>query len=157
YYYRQFDLNYNRWTAWEKIDVDITGDHLVPVVYNRRLHLFWLSFLEKPQKVKKQPKAQPTTAPSNAPDAPLQIELQLAWSVRKDGGWTAKKLSRQKLIHPWERPEAAYHLKPRYKQRENLLWLDIYASTAEPFNDKRFYDPYRGSYEYATSTRFDET
>ena len=31
------------WTAWEKVDLDIEGDHLIPVVWNRRLYLFWPS------------------------------------------------------------------------------------------------------------------
>jgi hypothetical protein len=162
YYYRQFDLNYNIWTAWEKIDLDITGDHVIPVVYNRKLHLFWLSFLEKPQKIKKQPPAKASEAPTDSPEPPKMMEIQLAWSVRKDAGWTAKKLSQQKLIHPWERPLYSYNLKPRYKSRENLLWLDIYISTSQEFNNTRFYDPYKSNNgfivrEYLTATRYDET
>ena len=69
YYYRRYDLNYSTWSAWEKIDLDITGDHLVPVVYNRKLHIFWLVALEKPLKVKKIPSAQPTSGSSTTQDA----------------------------------------------------------------------------------------
>jgi hypothetical protein len=29
------------WSAWERVDLDIEGDHLLPVIWNRRLHLFW--------------------------------------------------------------------------------------------------------------------
>lgn len=36
-----FDAN---WTAWERVDVDIEGDHLIPVVFNRRVYLFWPIF-----------------------------------------------------------------------------------------------------------------
>jgi hypothetical protein len=32
------------WTPWERVDVEIEGDHLIPVVYNRRLYLFWPIF-----------------------------------------------------------------------------------------------------------------
>ncbi|MCM3870736.1 MAG: peptidoglycan-binding protein, partial [Pyrinomonadaceae bacterium] len=46
YYYRQ--LAGGVWTPWEKVDMDIEGDHLIPVVYNRRLYLFWPHFEEKP-------------------------------------------------------------------------------------------------------------
>lgn len=47
HYYRQrVDGSY--WTPWQKIDLDIVGDHLVPVVYNRVLHLMWAVFQEKP-------------------------------------------------------------------------------------------------------------
>src|SRR5262249_53338823 len=34
------------WTPWEKIDADIEGEHLVPVIFQRRLHLFWTAFRE---------------------------------------------------------------------------------------------------------------
>lgn len=36
-----FDAN---WTHWERVDVEIEGDHFIPVVYNRRLYLFWPIF-----------------------------------------------------------------------------------------------------------------
>ncbi|WP_036724137.1 neuraminidase-like domain-containing protein, partial [Paenibacillus forsythiae] len=156
YYYRRFDLNYGEWTAWEKIDVDIQSNQVIPVVYNRQLYLFWLNFIEKPQKVKKQPPAKPSND-TNVPETPNQIEIQLAWSARKDGGWTAKRISRQKLIHPWQRPLYAYNLKPRYKSRENLLWLDIYISQSPEFNNTRFWDAYRNTREYVTATHpYDE-
>ena len=45
WYYRRLE-NGRTWTAWEKIDVDIEGDHLVPVVFNGRMHLFWTMFRE---------------------------------------------------------------------------------------------------------------
>ncbi|WP_042206837.1 Tc toxin subunit A-related protein [Paenibacillus durus] len=156
YYYRRFDLNYGEWTAWEKIDVDIQSNQVIPVVYNRQLYLFWLSFIEKPQKVKKQPPAKPSND-TNVPETPNQIEIQLAWSMQKDGGWTAKRVSKQKLIHPWQRPLYAYNLKPRYKSRENLLWLDIYISQSPEFNSTRFWDAYRNTREYVTATHpYDE-
>jgi peptidoglycan hydrolase-like protein with peptidoglycan-binding domain len=157
YYYRRYDLNYNTWSAWEKIDLDITGNHVIPVVYNRRLHLFWLVFTEKPQKVRKQPPAKASDTPTNPPDPANMLELQLAWSVQRDGGWTTKKLSHQKLIHPWERPLHSYHFKPRYKSRENQLWLDVYISTSVQFNNNQFYDPYTNQRRALTSRPFDET
>ena len=40
YFYRRWvDRQY--WTPWERVAVDIEGDHLVPVVWSRRLYLFW--------------------------------------------------------------------------------------------------------------------
>jgi peptidoglycan hydrolase-like protein with peptidoglycan-binding domain len=156
YYYRTFDLNYGTWTAWEKIDLDITGEHVVPVVYNRKLHLFWLVFAEKAQKVRKQPPAKPTDKPNDAPDPPRQLEIQLAWSVRRKGDWTARKTAPHKLIHPWERPRSSYNLKPRYKPRENQLWLDLYISTSQAFNNTLFYDPYKNTKAYLSAFRWDE-
>ncbi|WAI00932.1 Tc toxin subunit A-related protein [Methanogenium organophilum] len=164
YYYRQFDLSYGIWTAWEKIELDIIGDHVIPVVFNRKVYLFWLIFTEKPQKIKKQPPATLTDedAPADSPEPPKMLEIQLAWSVKKERGWASKKVSQQKLIHPWERPLFSYTLKPRYKSLKNQLWLDIYISSSRYFNNTRFYDPYKivkGKIvkEYATAFRYDET
>jgi len=47
YYYRRLAISTGVWTAWEKVPLDIQGDHLVPIVRNRRLYLYWLVFEEK--------------------------------------------------------------------------------------------------------------
>ncbi|MFK5937204.1 MAG: neuraminidase-like domain-containing protein [Sulfurimonas sp.] len=141
YYYRTYDMKYSRWSSWEKIDGDIDGDTLVPVVYNRKLHLFWLQFMEKPINSKKIPEAQPTDEPTDAPEASKVLEIQLVWSVKNFNGWSSKKISNQKLIHPWNRPKFSYLLKPNYKVDENELFINIYLSTSKEFNNTKFYDP----------------
>src|SRR5690606_3234238 len=115
YYYRKYDLNYSTWSAWEKIDVDIEGDQVVPVIYNRKLHLFWLVFMEKAQRTTKTPPAEPSSGPQDAPEPQKMLEIQLAWSIQKEKGWSPKKIAKNKMIHPWERPRYAYNLKPYYK------------------------------------------
>jgi hypothetical protein len=93
YYYRRW-VNRDHWTHWEPVDVDIQGDHLVPVVFNRRLHLFWPLFNSVAD-----PDAQiiPTGAQANAglQDAKptKHLEIQFAWSVYKNGKWTPKGVS----------------------------------------------------------------
>ena len=42
YYYRRKEGQV--WTFWEKVDLDIEGNHLIPVVWNNRLYLFWPMF-----------------------------------------------------------------------------------------------------------------
>ena len=46
HYYRTL-VDGRTWMPWEKIELDIEGDHLLPVVHDRRLYLFWLHFEEK--------------------------------------------------------------------------------------------------------------
>jgi hypothetical protein len=46
YYYRRFD--YRQWTPWEKVDLEIHGDYLIPAVVNKRLFLFWPVITEVP-------------------------------------------------------------------------------------------------------------
>ncbi|MGH1539068.1 MAG: neuraminidase-like domain-containing protein [Arenicella sp.] len=160
YYYRTYDMNYSRWAAWEKIDVDIEGDHVVPVVYNRKLHIFWLQFLQKPRPTKKVPAAELTGGPTDSPDPINMLEIQLGWSVKKSAGWTSKKVSEEKMIHPWERPHHSYNLKPHYSPVTNELSLDIYITTSKEFNNGWFYDPHKSRADNPvrlTSTRYNET
>ncbi len=81
YYRRRVDSAY--WTPWERVDLDIEGDHLIPVVWDRRLYLLWAIFTEKT-----------TDGSSNIPGK--YWEIQLAWSEYKNGNWTAKKISADK-------------------------------------------------------------
>jgi peptidoglycan hydrolase-like protein with peptidoglycan-binding domain len=163
YYYRKYDMNYSQWsTAWEKIEVDITGDQATPVIYNRKLHLFWLVFTEKPQKAKKVPPVPPakpsgSEGPKDSAEPGKVLEVQLAWTIRRTSGWSSKKLSKRKLIHPWERPYHTYNVKPYYKAAVNELWVDIYLSTCKEFNNGKFYDPFQDKLVNLTSNRFNET
>ncbi|HQY22629.1 MAG TPA: neuraminidase-like domain-containing protein, partial [Gammaproteobacteria bacterium] len=60
YFYRKLDKKTQVWTAWEHVPLDIQGNedgdsagvHLMPVVWNRRLYLFWPIFTEKSDKEK---------------------------------------------------------------------------------------------------------
>jgi hypothetical protein len=95
YFYRRW-VEGRHWTAWEKVEVDITGDHLVPLVINNRLHLYWLVFTEE---VEEQDTVQlPSTyeqqhnsfSPSKNRS---QLQIQVATSEYKCGKWAPKKLS----------------------------------------------------------------
>ncbi|MGI5241937.1 neuraminidase-like domain-containing protein [Dactylosporangium sp. CA-139066] len=157
YFYRAFDLNAARWSAWEPIGVDINAEQVLPVVYNRALHLFWLQISEKPQKSKRQPAAQPSGGTQPAPEPPAQVELQLSWTVRRSAAWTAKQTAPQVLVHPWPRPRRAYSIKPRYHTAENQLWLDVYISMTVEFNAATFWDPFGGGFERLTRMPYDQT
>jgi hypothetical protein len=89
YYRRRVDDSY--WTAWERVDLDIEGNHLIPVVWNRRLHLFWPVFKEETEK-----KKITVPAPDTEMDQPLRyLKIQIAWSELKSGKWSAKKVSEE--------------------------------------------------------------
>jgi hypothetical protein len=72
YYYRRLVDGFT-WTPWEKIDLDIQGEHLIPVVFNRRLRLFWPIFEKK--------------------DDGQYWQIKLAWSEYRNGKWSGKKTS----------------------------------------------------------------
>ncbi len=98
YYYRQGvkikkdpTHDYWTWTAWEKVDIDIEGDHLIPVVWNRRLHLFWPIFTEKAIPPKQEEKNQES-------DPRRYLEIKLAWSEYRNMKWSAKQISKEFFV-----------------------------------------------------------
>jgi hypothetical protein len=85
YYYRCW-VDQAYWTPWERVDLDIEGDHLIPVVFNRRPYLFWPIFQEKADEEQ--------DLDENNPQPPKKhYEIRLAWSEYKDGKWSAKRMS----------------------------------------------------------------
>ncbi|MGE0211630.1 MAG: neuraminidase-like domain-containing protein [Parvibaculaceae bacterium] len=89
YFYRRREGATSVWTPWEKAEIDIEGDHLIPVVWNRKLMAIWPIFTEKTLE-------KPIVMPG--PGSALQTadkywEIQLAWSELQNGRWTGKTLS----------------------------------------------------------------
>src|SRR5579859_725321 len=98
YYYRY--LEDGEWSAWEKVPLDIKSNQVVPVVYNRKLYLFWAIFTEKSEGHNNQ-QLPPAQASQNPPPPPNSYwEIQLAWSYHRDGKWVAQTISKLKLIQP---------------------------------------------------------
>ena len=112
YYYRRYD--YRQWTPWEKVDLDIQGDYLIPAVVNKRLFLFWPVFTEVPDE------AGNSTANSHlsstkqndasADKAKKKLRLQMAVSDYRQGKWTPKRISKDfdesELVRRRNRQEA---------------------------------------------------
>jgi hypothetical protein len=89
YFYRQ-RVDSAWWTGWERLDLDIEGEHLIPVVWNRRLYLFWPIFT---------PKAEELSGNIAADAGNMEVneywEIKLAWSERKQDAWTSKRISKE--------------------------------------------------------------
>lgn len=157
YYYRSFNQSTRLWTAWEKISADITGSHPLLTKYNGKVYLFWLLLEEKIDKVKKVPAAKMTNAPQDAPEAPKMLEIRLSWIRRSKDGWTEKSISKEKMIHPWGRPKYSYNLRPRLKEIDNTLWIDLYLTTSAEFNNPvKFYNQNTGTFDPIAKAQFDE-
>lgn len=74
YFYRRRDLLTNIWSAWEKVDLNIEGEHLIPVVHNGQLMLFWSLFREK--------------GGGSGETGFSQYDLSLAYSRYRKGRWS---------------------------------------------------------------------
>jgi hypothetical protein len=92
YYYRQF-VNSSYWTPWEQVQLDIPGVDVIPVVYNRRLYVFWpvLKLISGSTGTTAVP--QPGDPAFPTPPPPQWVQVQIAWSQYGQDKWTAKKIS----------------------------------------------------------------
>lgn len=114
YYYRTLEAEV--WSAWEKVEIDIKGSHLTPLMWNGRLYLFWLSFLKKKPNTEEQNQLiaqnqastfnnkkwiQKITQPASdlvddqySNNRFTTWEIRLHWSQHLNGQWTASSFSK---------------------------------------------------------------
>lgn len=84
YYYQRW-RDKNEWMGWEQMQLDIQGEHVIPVHFNRRLVVFWPMFREVGD----------VNDSENSYNPNLQIQMQ--YSVLEEGQWGAMQLSKQAL------------------------------------------------------------
>ncbi|MGA1147047.1 MAG: neuraminidase-like domain-containing protein, partial [Candidatus Nanopelagicales bacterium] len=83
------------WGPWRPIDVEIEGDHLLPVVWDRRLYLFWPVFTAK-EEAPELMNVPGLEDPNFKPNASTKfLEVQIAWTRLHEGKWSPKGLSTQ--------------------------------------------------------------
>jgi Tc toxin complex TcA C-terminal TcB-binding domain/Neuraminidase-like domain/Putative peptidoglycan binding domain len=92
YYYRQ-RVNGARWLSWEKVDLEISANHLIAGIHNRRLYLLWPQFLEKADHPTSVNIPSQNTLGFTIPEPTRYWEIRLFWSELKKGKWTPKVLS----------------------------------------------------------------
>ncbi len=94
YFYRQ-RVDGWRWTPWEKVDLDIEGDQLLPVVHQRRLYLFWAQITEAALEERG---ALSASGGAHTASEPVRyFRIRLAWAERRGGRWSSKRVSRAQL------------------------------------------------------------
>ncbi len=116
YYHRKLQPN-GIWTPWGKIDINITGKHVVPCFWKNRLFLFWVTITEKLV-----PRPTPGTVSSVSPyntffnneyDRPMLdsgmsttgggdnfkkvLDITLNWTEYKNGTWQNQKTSSENI------------------------------------------------------------
>lgn len=101
YYYRRLE-NERYWSPWEKVELDITGDHLLAFMRNNRLHLAWPVFSEESQPDQQSkipsPSDQGNFVDTDKPKKKLKI--QLAISEYNNKKWQPKRVSKDSLLTP---------------------------------------------------------
>ena len=102
YYYRKLEQE-RYWTPWEKVELDISGNHLLAFVRNNRLCLAWPVFSEEPDP---NPTStipnQTSTDPQPMEKPKKKLKVQLAISEFANEKWQPKKISKDAIITPPE-------------------------------------------------------
>jgi hypothetical protein len=94
YYYRKFEKGY--WTPWEKVGLNVEGDHVFPVIWRKRLFLFWLSIFEKPAEGNKDKTPQNMSNESWGTHSKMNVEVTICWGEYYKGKWTSPKSTERK-------------------------------------------------------------
>lgn len=90
HYYRRYEGGY--WLPWEKVSLNIQGDHVLPVVWKKRLFVFWLNAVLKAQPA-------PDQTPEDMRDEKWTgkslktAEISLGWGEYFKGKWSSPKSS----------------------------------------------------------------
>lgn len=100
YFHRRLDRE-RFWTPWTKIDLDISGDHVVAFFRNQRLHLAWATFLEKGNEEQSLPFPQQGSGNQPLPRAQRRVEISLAVSEFTGKRWLPRRVSRDAIATPW--------------------------------------------------------
>ena len=101
YYHRRLDRE-RFWTPWTKIDLDISGDHLIAFFRNQRLHLAWATFLEKGNEEQSLPFPQQSSGSQPLPRAQRRLEISLAVSEFTGKRWLPRRISQDPIATPWD-------------------------------------------------------
>ncbi len=89
YYYRRYEYGY--WTPWEKISLNVEGEHFFPVVWKKRLFVFWLTIVQKPADVNRGQNLVDMSKQPWGDNAKVNIEITMYWGEYYKGKWTSPK------------------------------------------------------------------
>lgn len=100
YYYRRFEKE-RYWSPWEKMELDITGDHLLAFKRNNRLNLAWLVFTEETDPNQGATLPDQSVKTEQAVDKPRKkLKIQLAISEYANNKWQPKRISKAGIRTP---------------------------------------------------------
>ena len=120
YFYRRFEQE-RYWTPWEKVDLEISGNHLLAFVRNNRLTLAWPIFSEEPKPTQSSVIPSGTAGTVVENDQPKRkLKIQLAVSEYANKKWQPKKISQDGILTPSDYTTASF-----FKGAYNLMYLEF--------------------------------
>lgn len=108
------------WSPWEKLDLEIDANHVLPVYWNRRLFVFWPEFIQKSLPSTGADRAVPVAGGGTSAAPSLYWEVGLAWAEKRRDRWLPPRKAEHKQLGIINR-ERYYTLKaPMVGRRLNV-------------------------------------
>ena len=76
------------------MQVTIEGDHVMPLIWNRRLYVFWPTFVKKAVPPDHPASIDPTSRAFRSRTQGPYWQVSLAWTELRHNKWSAKQLSK---------------------------------------------------------------
>lgn len=112
------------WNAWQPLNLDIASQHVVPVIWDRHLHLIWPIFKQISEKQGDQ--SVPASGGGTPQSAPPKFwTVEFAMSELSAGHWQAKRTIEQKVFLNTEDSPLAFTFRASQDHSFNLQ-LQIY-------------------------------
>ncbi len=107
------------WSAWQSLNLDIASQHLLPVIWDQRLHLIWPVFKQISEKQSAQPV--PASGGGSPQPAPQKFwSVEFAMSQLSAGQWQPKQTLTQKLYWDTADPQLAFTFRGSQDSAFNL-------------------------------------
>ena len=101
YFHRTWNITEGGFTPWVKLDLDIDGDWVIPVVFNGRLSLYWVKHSKQLEGLADIVGQIPTRPFPLSPHYPMpQDQYTLSWSTRQRKGWSKKQVATRPIARP---------------------------------------------------------
>jgi hypothetical protein len=91
YYYRRFEYGY--WTPWEKVGLNLEGEHIFPIIWKSRLFVFWLNIIEKAKEGNRNESPTGMSTTGWGSRVKKDVEINMCWGEYYKGKWTSPKSS----------------------------------------------------------------
>jgi hypothetical protein len=101
YFHRTWYIGGGGFTPWVKLDLEIDGDWVIPVVFNGRLTLYWVKHTQQLEGMADVVGKIPTRPFPLSPHYPMpQDQYTLSWSTQQRKGWSKKRIAERPIARP---------------------------------------------------------
>lgn len=101
YCHRTWDMRTGEFSPWRRLDLDIDGDWLMPMMRDGRLTLYWIKQAKQIEGAAETMGLIPTRPVPLEPHMPMyQEQCTLSWSTRLRRGWSKQRSAEDHIARP---------------------------------------------------------